>query len=108
VIKELKNGFKYYIPLALCPHKVCMITARSINTHDDTRIEMNDKGEIRLKQKTLTAARNYWLSTADFTGICENFIHRMQKYLVMGNDEALRPTPHELLQVGWMTSMARA
>jgi len=109
VIKELKNGFKYYIPLALCMHKVCMSTTRSItNIHNDTRIKMNDKDEIRLKQKTLTAARDHWLSTDDFTGIHENFIRGMRKYLVMGDDEASRPTPHELLRVRQMTSTARA
>ncbi|KAF8799938.1 hypothetical protein BYT27DRAFT_7217303 [Phlegmacium glaucopus] len=85
VIKELRSGFKNYIPLSLCTHKACLNATRSGDAFD-TEIGMNDKGEIRMKQKTLTAAKDYSLSTDDFTEICENFTRGMRKYLIFGDD----------------------
>jgi hypothetical protein len=51
----------------------------------DTEIGWNDKGEIRLKQKSMTAGRDH-LSTDDFTELRENFVRGMRKYLIMGED----------------------
>src|SRR5271154_3589470 len=85
VIKELKTGFKNYIPLSLCTHKACSNATRSMDAFD-TEIGMNERGEIRLKQRTLTAARDHYLTTNDFTEIRENFIREMMKYLVLGGD----------------------
>jgi hypothetical protein len=85
VIKELKGGFKNYIPLSLCTHKACSNTTRSTDAFD-TEIGMNDRGEIRLKQKTMTVAKDHYLSTDDFTEIWENFTHGMQKHLILGDD----------------------
>lgn len=84
-IKELKGSFKNYIPLLLCTHKACSNATWSTDAFD-TEIGMNDRGEIRLKQKTMTAAKDHYLSTDDFTEIWENFTHRMQKHLILGND----------------------
>lgn len=47
---------------------------------------MNDRGEIRLKQKTLTLAKDHYLLTDGFMEICENFTWGMQKYLILGED----------------------
>jgi hypothetical protein len=88
VIKELKGGFKNYIPLLLCTHKACSNATRSTDAFD-TEIGMNDKGEIRLKQKTMMAAKDHYLSTDDFTEIRENFTRGMQKHLILGNDVEL-------------------
>jgi hypothetical protein len=85
VIKELKSGFKNYIPLALCTHRACSNATRSADTVD-TEIAWNDKGEMRLKQKMMTAAKDYHITTDDFTEIRENFIRGMRKYLIMGED----------------------
>ena len=85
VIKELRNGFKNYIPLALCTHKACANATRSTDTVD-SEIAWNDKGEMRLKQKTMTAGRDHHITTDDFTEIRENFIRGMRKYLIMGDD----------------------
>jgi hypothetical protein len=85
VIKELKSGFKNYIPLALCTHRACLNATRSTDTVD-TEIAWNDRGEMRLKQKTMTAAKDYHITTDDFTEIRENFIRGMRKYLIMGED----------------------
>ncbi|KAF8797646.1 hypothetical protein BYT27DRAFT_7219063 [Phlegmacium glaucopus] len=85
VIKELKSGFKNYIPLSLCTHKACSYATRSSDAFD-TEIGMNDRGEIRLKQKTLTASKDHYLSTDDFTEIRENFTRGMKKYLILGDD----------------------
>ena len=52
----------------------------------DSEIAWNDKGEIRLKQKAMTAGRDFHITTDDFTKIHENFIRGMRKYLVMGED----------------------
>jgi hypothetical protein len=52
----------------------------------DTEIGWNDKGEIRLKQNVMTAGRDHYLTTNDFTEIRENFIRGMRRYLVMGED----------------------
>jgi len=52
----------------------------------DTEITWNDKGEMRLKQKVMTAGKDYSLTMDDFTEICEIFIHGMCKYLIMGED----------------------
>jgi len=84
VIKELQGGFKNYIPLALCTHKACLHATRSTDAYD-TENGMNKKEEIRLKQKTLTAADHY-LTMDDFTEIRENIIWGMRKYLVLGGD----------------------
>jgi hypothetical protein len=44
-----------------------------------------DKGEMRLKQKSMTAAKDHYLTTDDFTEVRENFIRGMRKYLVMSD-----------------------
>ena len=82
VIKELKVGFKNYIPLALCTHKACVNATRMTDTYD-TEIGWTDKGEMRLKQKSMSAAKDHYLTTNDFTEIRENFVRGMRKYLVM-------------------------
>ncbi|KAF8812632.1 hypothetical protein BYT27DRAFT_6403982 [Phlegmacium glaucopus] len=85
VIKELKNGFKAYIPMSLCTHKACSNAMRSTDAFD-TEIGMNERGEIRLKQKTFTAAKDHSITTDDFTEIRENFTRGMRKYLILGDD----------------------
>ena len=85
VIKELKGGFKNYIPLSLCTHKACSNATWSTDAFD-TEIGMNDRGEIRLKQKTMMVVKDHYLSMDDFTEIWENFTHGMQKHLILGND----------------------
>jgi hypothetical protein len=77
VIKELKGGFKNYIPLALCTHKACLHATRSTESVD-AKASISEKGELRLKQKSFTAARDYHLTTDDFTKIRENFIRGMK------------------------------
>jgi hypothetical protein len=85
VIKELKGSFKNYILLSLCTHKACSNVTQSTDAFD-TKIGMNDRGKIRLKQKTMTAVKDHYLSTDDFTEIHENFTHGMQKHLILGNN----------------------
>jgi hypothetical protein len=85
VIKELRAGFKNYIPLALCTHRACSTATRSTDTFD-TEIGWTEKGEMRLKQKSMTAAKDHYITTDDFTEIRESFIHGMCKYLVMSED----------------------
>ena len=87
VIKELKAGFKSYIPLALCTHKACLAATRTPDAFD-TEIGLSDKGEVRLKTKSMSAAKDHHIMTDDFTEIWENFIRGMRRYLVMGDDEA--------------------
>lgn len=84
VIKELKAGFKNYIPLALCTHKACLYATRYTDPFD-TEIGWTEKGEMRLKQKSMTAAKDHYLTTDDFTEIRENFIRGMRKYLVLND-----------------------
>ena len=85
VIKELKGGFKNYILLALCTHRACTNVTCSTNGID-TEIGWNDRGEVRLKQKAMTVAKDHYIITDDFTEIHENFVHDMRRYLIMGND----------------------
>ena len=85
VIKELKAGFKNYIPLALCTHKACLHATRSTDAFD-AEIGWSDKGEMKIKQKSMSAAKDYYLTTDDFTEIRENFIRGMRKYLVMNEE----------------------
>ena len=85
VITQLKGGFKNYIPLSLCTHKACNLAAKSLDAFD-AEIGMNDKGEIKLKQKSLNAAKDHHLTTDDFTEIRENFIRGMRKHLIIGDD----------------------
>ncbi|KAF8811064.1 hypothetical protein BYT27DRAFT_7253194 [Phlegmacium glaucopus] len=85
VIKELKNGFKSYIPISLCTHKACSNATQSTDAFD-TEIGMNERGEIRLKQKTFTAAKDHSITTDDFTEIRENFTRGMRKYLILGDN----------------------
>ena len=73
VIKELKGGFKNYIPLSMCMHKACSHATRTPETVD-TEIGWTDKGEMRVKQKLTGSVGNYTLSMDDFTEIRENFI----------------------------------
>ena len=86
VIKELKVGFKNYIPLALCTHKACANATRTTDTYN-TEIGWTDKGEMRLKQKSMLAAKDHYLTTDDFTEIQENFVRGMRKYLVMCEED---------------------
>ncbi|KAF8229606.1 hypothetical protein L208DRAFT_1401928, partial [Tricholoma matsutake] len=85
IIKELKGGFKNYIPLALCTHKACANATRATETLD-TEVGFNEKGEMRLKQRYFSAVRDHYLTTDNFTKIHENFIWGMRKYLVLGDD----------------------
>jgi hypothetical protein len=85
VIKELKAGFKNYIPLALCTHKACYNATRYTDTFD-TEIGWTEKGEMKLKQKAMSAGKDHYLTTDDFTEVRENFIRGMRKYLIMGDD----------------------
>jgi hypothetical protein len=73
VIKELKGGLKNYIPLALCTHKACSNAMRYTNPFD-TEIGWTDKGEMKLKQKSMMAAKDHYLTTDDFTEARENFV----------------------------------
>lgn len=82
VIKELRAGFKNYIPLALCTHKACLHATRHTDAFD-TEIGLNDKGEIKVKPKSMTPAKDHYLTTDDFTEIRENFIRGMRRYLIM-------------------------
>lgn len=68
VIKELRNGFKNYIPLALCTHKACSNMTCSTDSVD-TEIAWMDKGEMRLKQKAMMAGKDHYITTDDFTKI---------------------------------------
>jgi hypothetical protein len=86
VIKELKAGFKNYIPLALCTHKACQTATRTTDAFD-TEIGWTEKGEMRLKTKSMTAAKDHYITTDDFTELRENFVRGMRRYLVMGDDE---------------------
>lgn len=85
VIKELKAGFKNYIPLALCTHKACLTATRTTDSFD-TEFGWSDEGKIRLKQKSMTAAKDHYITTDDFTEIRENFVRGIRRYLVMGED----------------------
>jgi uncharacterized membrane protein YgcG len=84
VIKELKGGFKNYIPLSLCTHKACSNATRATDLFD-TEIGLNEKGEIKLKQKTLTAEKDHYLTTDDFTEVRENFVQGMRRHLFLGD-----------------------
>jgi uncharacterized membrane protein YgcG len=85
MIKELKGGFKNYIPLSLCTHKACSNTTRATDLFD-TEIGLNEKGQIKLKQKMLTAAKDHYLTTDDFMEIRENFVRGMHRHLVLRDD----------------------
>jgi len=85
VIKELKSGFKNYIPLALCSHKACF-HATCTTEAVDTEIEWNDKGEIRLKQKAMMVAKDHYMTTDDFTEMRKNFVHGLHRYLIMSDN----------------------
>jgi len=52
----------------------------------DTKIGWNDKGEIRLKQKAMTAAKDHYMTTDDFMEIRENFVRGLHRYLIMSDD----------------------
>lgn len=91
VIKELKGGFKNYIPLALCTHKACQTATRTTDPFD-TEIGWTEKGEMRLKQRSMSAAKDHYITTDDFTEIRENFIRGIRRYLVM-NEEGEEPGP---------------
>ena len=85
VIKELKGGFKSYIPMILCTHKACNDSSRSKDSFDAS-IGMNDKGEIQVKQKNFDPSRDANLSTDEFTEVRENLIRGMRKHLKLGKD----------------------
>lgn len=85
VIKELKAGFKNYIPLALCMHKACLTATRTTDPFD-SEFGLADDGKIRWKQKSMTPAKDHYITTDDLTEIRENFVRGIRRYLVMGED----------------------
>ena len=85
VIKELKNGFKNYIPLSLCMHKVCSNVTKATDLFN-MEIRLNKKGEIKLKQKTLMVVKDHYLMTDDFTEVQENFVWGMHRHLSLGDE----------------------
>ena len=85
VIKELKGGFQNYIPLSLCTHRACSNATHSTDAFD-TKIRMNEKGEICLKQKTMSLAKDQFLMCIELMEIHENSICSMVEYLVLDSD----------------------
>lgn len=67
-------------------HSQGLLKHNTITDAIDTEIGWNDRGKIRLKQKTMTAAKDHYLSTDNFTEICEDFTCGMQKHLILGDD----------------------
>jgi hypothetical protein len=55
-------------------------------THVDTEIGWTEKGEMRLKQKSMNASRDHFLTMDDFTEIRKNFIRGIRKYLIIGDN----------------------
>ena len=85
VIKKLKSSFRNYIPLSFCMHQACLNATCSTDMFN-TKIGMNERGEIRLKQKTMSSAKDQFMTCIDLTEICENFVCGMVKYLVLDGD----------------------
>ena len=56
-------------------------------THTTLRLAGQIKGEMRLKQKSMSSAKDHYLTTNDFTEIRENFVLGMWKYLVMCEED---------------------
>lgn len=72
----------------MCMHRACL-NATCLTDVFNTKIGMNKKGEIRLKQKTMSVAKDQFLTCIDLMEIRENFICGMKKYLVLEGDMAL-------------------
>src|ERR1700678_4099051 len=68
----------------MCMHRACLNATRYMDPLD-AEIGWSDKGEMRLKQKAMTAAKDYHLTTDDFTEACENFIRGMRRHLIMAD-----------------------
>ena len=98
VIKELKGRFQNYIPLSLCTHRACSNATHSMDAFD-TEIRMNEKGEIHLKQKTMSSAKDQFLTCIELTKIHKNFICGMVKYLVLDSNLELG-VPHAVACAG--------
>lgn len=84
VIKELRAGFKQYIPLSLTTHAACVRATRSGDTFD-TEVNFNEQG-ILLRRKSFSPAKDQYLSMHDFTEVRENFVRGMRRHLILGDD----------------------
>jgi hypothetical protein len=68
IVKALKGGFKTYVPLSYCMHKVCRTASRTVDAFD-SKISLNDKGKFKLKQKSMNLAQDLHLTTDEFSQV---------------------------------------
>lgn len=88
VIKELRAGFKQYIPLSLITHAACVrATRRATRSGDtfDTEVNFGEQG-ILLKRKSFSPAKDLNLSMHELAEVRENFVRGMRRHLILGGD----------------------
>jgi hypothetical protein len=93
-VKILKSGFKSYLPLSSCTHKACRVATRTLDSLD-AEISLGEKGDIKVKQKNMSAAKDHHITTDDFSQIRENLVSGIRKHLILtGKSETGRPSAH--------------
>jgi hypothetical protein len=85
VVKALEGGLKTYVPLSFCTHKACRTASRTVDAFD-SEISLNDKGEFKLKQKSMNPAQDIHLTTDEFSQARENLVSGMRKHLKLGDE----------------------
>jgi hypothetical protein len=86
IIKALKDGLKTYIPLASCTHKSCRTASRTVDTFDNSELSVTDKGEFKVKHKSMNPARDHHITTDEFSQIRENFVRGVRKHLILAGE----------------------
>jgi hypothetical protein len=84
IIKALEGGFKTYIPLASCTHAACRTASRTVESYEN-EISLTEKGEVKVKHKSMNPARDHLLTTDEFSQVRENFVRGVKKHLILSD-----------------------
>jgi hypothetical protein len=86
IIKALKDGLKTYVPLVACTHKSCRTASHTVDSFDNSELSVTDKGEFKVKHKSMNPAHDHLITTDDFSQIRENYVCGICKHLILAGE----------------------
>jgi hypothetical protein len=66
-----------------------------VDSFDNSELSVTDKGEFKVKHKSMNPARDHHITTDEFSQIRENYVHGIRKHLILaGETEAGSASAH--------------
>jgi hypothetical protein len=95
IIKALAGGFKIYIPFASCTHAACRTASRTVESYDN-EISLTEKGEVKVKHRSMNPARDHHLTSQEFCQVRVNLIRGVRNHLILSDESVTgAPSAHE-------------